>query len=164
MTPLILELFTAPLSEAESWAKRIKHFYLKRFYRLAPALIFTIIISITLLFFLAPIDVHQRISRQGIATLFLLGNLGAYFYAGNYFQPGPNPLIHTWSLSIEAQIYLILPILFTIILSRDKNVRQISILTLTVVSVFSFSIFTFPNLSQNLYSLMGIKFPSLFSI
>ncbi len=163
VTPLILELFDNPLHKRESWITRINHFYVKRFYRLAPALIVTLVISTTLLFFLAPVEDHQRISRQGLATLFLLGNLGAYLYAGNYFQPGPNPLIHTWSLSIEAQIYLLLPILFVLVLGRQRNVRQIFILSLTILSGLSFLLFALPVLSQNLYSLIGIAQPELFS-
>jgi peptidoglycan/LPS O-acetylase OafA/YrhL len=59
-----------------------------------------LIFSTILITFLGPLDDHKRFARQGIATIFLSGNIGAYRYSGSYFAPNPNPLVHTWSLSV----------------------------------------------------------------
>jgi peptidoglycan/LPS O-acetylase OafA/YrhL len=93
VTPLILRIFTG--ASPQSVYKELRAFYRRRFFRLAPALTVTLAFTAALLFLIGPISDHQRIARSGIATLLLVGNLGAYKYAGNYFSPNPNPLVHT---------------------------------------------------------------------
>jgi peptidoglycan/LPS O-acetylase OafA/YrhL len=40
-----------------------------------------------------------------------MGNIGAIIVTGNYFEPNSFlPMVHTWSLAVEEQIYLLLPI------------------------------------------------------
>lgn len=121
ITPLILQI----TQEQESFSTRIqllKQFWVRRFYRLAPALAATLVCSAILIYLFGSISDHQKFSRQGIATLLLSGNFGAYRYTGNYFNPSSNPLIHTWSLSVEEQIYLFLPIgLIFLLHNRKKN-------------------------------------------
>lgn len=87
-------------------------FYKTRFFRLAPALGATLGLSAFFLFLVGPIQDQRYFSAQGIAAIFLLSNVQAARLSGdNYFQPNPNPLLHTWSLSIEEQIYFIFPTL-----------------------------------------------------
>lgn len=74
----------------------IKNFFLRRFWRLFPALIVILVATNVFLLFLAPFEDQDRIGKQGIATIFALGNLGAYKFSGDYFLPNPNPLVHTW--------------------------------------------------------------------
>lgn len=99
VTPLILRIFTRTTFRGK--ISSLKYFYERRFYRLAPALTVTLVLSAIAILLLGPIVDHQKFARQGIATLLLLGNFGAYRYSGDYFSPNPNPLIHTWSLSVE---------------------------------------------------------------
>ena len=76
-----------------------------------------IVCSLLGLFFMSDTDEHQRIYKQIIMSVISLGNLGAYKYSGDYFLANPNPFIHAWSLSVEAQIYLLLP-LFLLLINR----------------------------------------------
>ena len=124
VTPLILRIFSE-YEGGESRSSNIRLFYRRRFYRLAPALAVTLIFSVVSIFLFAPISIHERFARQGIATLLLAGNLGAYRYSGNYFSPDPNPLVHTWSLSVEEQIYVFLPLLFLLLLYKRKNIKKV---------------------------------------
>jgi peptidoglycan/LPS O-acetylase OafA/YrhL len=77
VTPLILQIFT---DQANGWGvlSNLRYFYMRRFYRLAPALAVMLSISAVTIFLLGPIADHQRFARQGIATLLLVGNFGAY--------------------------------------------------------------------------------------
>ena len=78
VTPLILRIFSE--QSIGGRLSNLRYFYLRRFYRLAPALSVTLAISaIAILLLGYPAD-HQRFARQGIATLLLMGNLGAYIY------------------------------------------------------------------------------------
>ncbi len=95
---------------------RVFFFYTQRFYRLAPALGASLLLALVLMLIFVPVSIHSNFSKQGLAGLLLLGNFGAYRYSGgDYFAPNPNPLIHLWSLSAEAQIYLALPLLLAVI-------------------------------------------------
>ncbi len=114
VTPLILRIFTDQANVGR--LSNLKLFYKRRFYRLAPALAVTLTISAVIIFLLGPPGDHQRFARQGIATILLVGNVSAYTYSGGYFSPNPNPLVHTWSLSVEEQIYIILPLILMLVL------------------------------------------------
>ena len=123
----------------------------------------TLAISAISIFLLGPIGDHPRVAKQGIATLLLVGNVGAYKYSGDYFSPNPNPLVHTWSLSVEEQIYIFLPLILILILRNRKSVKKITAFILGVISVLSFVSFLFPVILQPLYSRAGIEFASQIS-
>jgi peptidoglycan/LPS O-acetylase OafA/YrhL len=162
VTPLILRIFADQVNIA-SRLSNLRYFYKRRFYRLAPALAVTLTISAVTIFFLGPPADHQRFARQGIASLFLVGNVGAYRYSGDYFSSNPNPLVHTWSLSVEAQIYVILPLILILILRNKKNPKKIIAYVFGVISAVSFVSFLFPEILQPLYSRTGIALASQIS-
>lgn len=162
VTPLILRIFDKPLNLKQTIIG-LKDFFIGRFYRLAPALAATIIFSGFILILLDPFLNQQNFARQGISALLLIGNFAAYKYSGDYFSPNPNPLIHTWSLSVEEQIYIFLPIVLTIIIYKGKNLFKQTIyvfLSVTIVSVVSF---TFPILLNPIYLKLGIQTASQIS-
>jgi len=155
VTPLILRVFTDQ-NISTSRLLNLIYFYQRRFYRLAPALAVMLTISAVLVFLLiTPMD-HERFSKQGIATILLLGNLGAYKYAGNYFSPNPNPLVHTWSLSVEEQIYILLPLIFVLILHKRNSITKIILGLLTLITTLSMTSFLFPTIMEPFYFQVGI--------
>ena len=162
VTPLILRIFTDQ-AHGGGRLSHLKYFYKRRFYRLAPALAMTLAISSISIFLLGPIGDHQRFARQGIATLLLVGNIGANRYSGDYFSPNPNPLVHTWSLSVEEQIYVFLPLILILILHNRRSLKKITVVVLGVISAVSFVSFLFPRILQPLYSRVGIELASQFS-
>lgn len=119
VTPMILEVFEGP--HRNSIAPKLKRFYKKRYFRLAPSLASTIIFSIPLIFFLGNLNDHARFFKQGLSTLFLIGNIGAQNLSGDYFNPRPNPMLHTWSLSVEEQIYFLIPLGLLIFVTINKK-------------------------------------------
>ncbi len=157
--PLILRIvrgtsFSIQLQEA-------KIFYLSRFYRLAPAIGSVITVFILLTFFLISPDEHIRVAKQAISSLLIVGNFGAYKYSGDYFNPRANPLIHTWSLSIEEQIYLLMPVYLVFIrpiLLRKKITRDISLIA--PIFLISLIIFLNPNSFSEIYAKYGIEIAS----
>ncbi len=162
VTPLILRIFTDQ-ADGGGRLSNLKYFYKRRFYRLAPALAITLAVSAVSIFLLGPIGDHQRFARQGIATLLLAGNVGAYRYSGDYFSPNPNPLVHTWSLSVEEQIYIFLPLVLILILRNRKSLKKITSVALGVISAVSFGSFLFPTILEPLYSRAGIAIASQIS-
>jgi len=162
VTPLILRIFTDQANRGGRLSN-LRSFYMRRFYRLAPALAAVLTISAITIFLLGPTADHQRFARQGIATLLLAGNVGAYKYSGDYFSPNPNPLVHTWSLSVEEQIYIFLPLILILILRNRKSLKKITAFVLGVISAVSFVSFLYPAILQPLYSRVGIEIASQIS-
>jgi peptidoglycan/LPS O-acetylase OafA/YrhL len=160
--PLILRIFTGQVNGGGRLSN-LKFFYKRRFYRLAPALGVTIAISAIVVFLLGPVGDHYKFSRQGIATLLLVGNVGAYKYSGDYFSPNPNPLVHTWSLSVEEQIYVFLPLILMLITHNLRNLMKVTTFVLACISTISFVSFSYPTILQPLYSRAGIELASQIS-
>ena len=162
VTPLILRIFTDQSNGGR--LSNLRYFYKRRFYRLAPALAVTLTISAILIFLLGPIGDLQRFARQGIATLLILGNAGAYKYSGgDYFASNPNPLVHTWSLSVEEQIYIFLPLLLMLIIHKHRSLKKTTAVVLGCISAISFISFLFPVILEPLYLKAGIAEATQFS-
>lgn len=161
VTPLIIRIFSDQSKGGR--LSSLRYFYKRRFYRLAPALAVTLAISGILIFLFGPIADHKRFSSQGIGTLLVLGNISAYKDSSDYFSPNPNPLLHTWSLSVEVQIYLILPFILVLILHNRKNFKKSMALVLGFIGVISFISFLIPTILEPLYSQAGIEYASEFA-
>ena len=91
---------------------RFRTFYTRRIKRLFPAHIFVLsCVFIASYFYLSPFH-FERTSGAILASIFSISNFYFWNEAG-YFDPSAElkPLLHTWSLSVEEQFYLIWPIL-----------------------------------------------------
>lgn len=105
---------------ASSGSINLKHFYLRRVLRLAPALILLLLtISITAFF----------LRLKGTAYADFTGILITLFYSANWvraFDLHPMGLLsHTWSLSIEEQFYMLWPVMFIMLLKYAKSKKRI---------------------------------------
>lgn len=114
---------------------RLAEFYNRRVRRIFPALfvvqLFCLIASAILLY---PAEAKD-VGRDVLWSLAFLSNV-AFAHAGGYFDQASRvaPLLHTWSLSVEEQFYLGLPLLL-LALARVRPRMRIGILAgLMVVS------------------------------
>lgn len=86
-------------------------FYSRRIRRIVPAFYVMLILCIPAAWmFLLPSDVI-RFSNSLIASVLFYSNINHYFESG-YFDTASElkPLLHTWSLAVEAQFYAVFPI------------------------------------------------------
>jgi peptidoglycan/LPS O-acetylase OafA/YrhL len=107
----------------------LEHFYRRRFWRLIPALVAMVAITLILTYFFIPRSYLTRhILLTGIAGVTGVSNIVLFLSSGgNYFgwETDFNPFIHTWSLGVEEQFYFIFPLLFwmaglSVLPLRDK--------------------------------------------
>lgn len=137
-----------------------KIFMGKRIRRLLPAFIAIVSLTTLISLFVSSITDLRNITSQAIAAYLLLSNFQAFKNSqGNYFNPDPNPLLHTWSLSAEEQIYIsiCLAILIANVALRNINRKNIQILILcilTIVSGLTYFNLIFNWLPQNLMFFM----------
>ncbi|SNS38820.1 acyltransferase family protein [Antarctobacter heliothermus] len=90
----------------------LRNFYIRRFRRLAPAF-FTMLLVTTALgwVILLPFEFREY-GKAVIASTVYLSNL-LFFRQAGYFDTASEdkPLLHTWSLAVEEQFYIFLPLL-----------------------------------------------------
>lgn len=90
---------------------QVKQFFERRAKRLLPAYFATIILTLfASLFLVMPSELGQ-VTTQAIYGLFFSNNIG-FWMQNSYFSKAEfNPLLHLWSLGVEIQFYLIVPLL-----------------------------------------------------
>ena len=89
----------------------IRNFYIRRAKRILPALLSVTLVTSILSYFVIPQEEILEFSKSIISVLFFFSNFFFQLNTG-YFDIDAEyqPLLHTWSLSIEEQFYIFFPI------------------------------------------------------
>jgi len=111
-------------------------FYARRTRRLLPAATVMLLATLWLgWFLLAPYE-QQRFTGTAIATAAYASNVWFAKEATNYLasDTGANPLLHTWSLAVEEQFYIVWPLLLWATLklgpAAGRRTRSVTIMLL----------------------------------
>ncbi|AVY96893.1 acyltransferase [Lelliottia sp. WB101] len=117
----------------------IIQFYAARFKRIIPALLVLCVILSLATFFWLPTNEYQKLGNYVGYTALLISNLKLKKESGDYFATDSheNWFLHTWSLSVEWQFYLVLPFIMMALYPLRKKVDPgICLLLLALCSFF----------------------------
>jgi len=124
------------LSEIETGKFSLINFYQRRARRILPALFCAILISTPFAWFiLLPADL-ELFGNSAFSALTFWSNYIFYFEI-DYFETSSKlkPLLHTWSLSIEEQFYIIYPILLIFFFKFGKKTFIIFLIISAIISL-----------------------------
>jgi len=113
-----------------------KSFYIKRVKRILPSIVSISLLSLPIAFtILPPKELYFFISSV-ISSLFFYSNI--YFENFDFYNLPTSkyiPFLHMWSLSVEEQFYLILPLILFLVFKKKKNNLLISIISILLFSI-----------------------------
>jgi len=112
----------------------LRGFWARRARRLLPAVITTVVVSLAAVSIVDPSMVHDA-AVAGAAGLAYVANWVAADKPGGYeaIFSDPGPFDHLWSLAVEEQIYLLLPLLF--VAGAGRRIRAVWIGAATVTGL-----------------------------
>jgi peptidoglycan/LPS O-acetylase OafA/YrhL len=95
-----------------------------RFRRLWPALALMVFSTTTLSVIFLAFDSQLEASKVALSSLFGLANFALLQLPDGYFSPAleNNPFLHTWSLSVEEQLYSVLALIWVLIFAGKAQV------------------------------------------
>ncbi len=110
-------------------------FYVRRFKRLAPAFFVMVLVTAVLAWMILLPFEYREFGKTAIAATVYASNI-LFFRQTGYFDAAAHekPLLHTWSLAVEEQFYIFLPLLI-LLLSRSRRALLVALIATWAASL-----------------------------
>ncbi|HWV43447.1 MAG TPA: acyltransferase family protein [Pseudorhodoplanes sp.] len=114
-------------------------FYAARAVRIVPALALLCVVILALGWFILSPAEYRATAAQAVASLGFFSNIANWWREGDYFAPTSlsNWFLHTWSLSVEWQFYMLYPLLLLGLRVARASCKAIRI---TITAIFLLSL------------------------
>lgn len=110
------------LKDLERGSFSMRRFWERRARRILPALTVTVIATLIAGWFLLFPQSYLQMGRSVVALSLFSSNVNFWLEDGYFGEASESkPLLHTWSLSVEEQFYLVAPILFWILFKIGRK-------------------------------------------
>lgn len=122
---------------------RFKRFFARRVKRLFPALAITCFLTAICSYIFLDAERLSAFGKSLSAAIISLSNI-LFWTESGYFDTGSNtkPLLHTWSLSVEEQFYLVWPLVLAISYKFSNNALRIVAPVALISSLILIAIWT----------------------
>ncbi len=116
----------------------LKSFYVARANRILPELIVLCAVVLFFGFFFVTPLAYKSLAKHALSSLTFLSNF-VYTFESGYFDVASHDkwFLHTWSLSVEWQFYLIYPLVITLLAMKGISIKKIA-LGVLIVTALSF--------------------------
>lgn len=118
----------------------IVNFYLRRIRRILPLVMVVCLVALVVAWLVMLPDDMENLAQSVIATNLFSNNILLLLTSKNYWNVVNEykPLMHTWSLGVEEQFYVVFPLIFLFLQGRKTKYILWIILGMTAVSLIMF--------------------------
>lgn len=141
------------ISQLQNNRFSLNQFFLARAIRIIPALlVLTAVVAVIGWYLLIP-EEYRTYAKHAALSIVFLSNVEYFREAGDYFAATTHEkiLLHTWSLSVEWQFYILLPILLALVAKINNSLTTFKI-TIVASFIVSFVISLLVTEQQRIFS------------
>lgn len=141
---------------AQGSAFDFRAFYVRRFFRLFPALLATVLGTLVAGWYVLAPAGYVQLAWSSLASLAAVANIH-FLLSVDYFNASSlsHPLLHVWSLSVEEQFYLVWPAL--LVLAAWRRIPALVVIASVAVTSFGALVVLQPAFPEAVFYLMPFR-------